>query len=196
MALRQLKPYRQGRLDGLCGVYALINALRLLCPRLDEDDCERAFCALIQAHARQAASPLTVIHGGLSRRELVQLIGVWQRFAAREFGITVTVHRLRVPEPSLRGLWRGLCRALDGTSVAIVGLDGVERPWTVTHAATPRTLRVTDSSGLRTIIRSHCTVRRTRVRYQLRPSEVLVVRRTRHFRMSGRSCSSAGADLF
>src|SRR4051812_10594314 len=79
MALRQLKPYRQGRLDGLCGVYALINALRLLCPRLDEDACERVFCALIQARARQIACPLTVISGGLSRRELLRLIGVWQR---------------------------------------------------------------------------------------------------------------------
>ena len=57
MAARQLQPYRQGRLDGMCGVYALINALRLLCPRLDEDACERAFCALIRARARQAASP-------------------------------------------------------------------------------------------------------------------------------------------
>ena len=67
MSRRQLKPYRQGRLDGLCGVYALINALRLLCPRLNEDDCERAFCALIQARARQTACPLAVIQGGLSR---------------------------------------------------------------------------------------------------------------------------------
>ncbi len=30
MASRRIKPHRQGRLDGLCGVYALINALRLL----------------------------------------------------------------------------------------------------------------------------------------------------------------------
>src|SRR5829696_5914780 len=114
MARRQLTPYRQGRLDGLCGVYALINALRLLCPRLDEDACERAFCALIRARARQTASPLTVIHGGLSRRELLRLIGFWQRFAAREFGIALAVSRLTVAEPTLRGIWRGLCRALDG----------------------------------------------------------------------------------
>ncbi len=86
MSRRQLKPYRQGRLDGLCGVYALINALRLLCPKLDEDDCERAFCALIQARAQHAASALTVIHGGLSRRELLRLIGVWRRFAPRSSG--------------------------------------------------------------------------------------------------------------
>src|SRR5215203_377810 len=139
MSPRRLKPYRQGRLDGLCGVYTLINALRLLCPRLDEDACERVFCALIRARARQAASRLSVIHGGLSRRELLRLIGSWQRFAAREFGITLTVDRMKVPEPSLRGIWRGLRRALDGKSIAIVGLDGVERHWTVAYAATPRT---------------------------------------------------------
>jgi hypothetical protein len=175
MAARRIKPYRQGHLDGLCGVYTLINALRLLCPRLDEDTCERAFCALIRA--RQAASPLAVISGGLSRRELLRLIGLWQRFAAKEFGITLTVSRLKASEPTLRGIWRGLSRVLDGKSVAIIGLDGVERHWTVAYAATPRTLRVADSSGLRMIFRSQCTVARTSLRYQLRPSGVLVVGR-------------------
>ena len=179
MAARRLQPYRQGRLDGLCGVYALINALRLLCPRLDEDACERAFCALIRARARQTTSPLAVISGGLSRRELLRLIGPWQRFAAKEFGVTLSVSRLKVSEPSLRGIWRGLCRALDGQSVAIIGLDGIERHWTVAYAATERTLRVADSCGLRVIFRSQCTVGRTSLRYQLRPSEVLVVRRER-----------------
>jgi hypothetical protein len=177
---RRLQPYRQGRLDGLCGVYALINALRLLCPRLDEEACEAAFCALIRARARQKCSPLAVISGGLSRRELMRLIGPWQRFAAKEFGATLAVSRLKVSEPTLRGIWRGLCRALDDKSVAIVGLDGVERHWTVGYAATERTLRVADSSSLRVIFRCQCTVGRTRARYQLRPSEVLIVRRERH----------------
>jgi hypothetical protein len=179
MASRRFKAYRQGRLDGLCGVYALVNALRLLCPKLDEDACERAFCALIRARARQKCSPLSIISGGLSRQELLSLIGLWQRFAVREFGITLTVSRLKVPEQTLRGIWKGLCRALDGKSVAIVGLDGVERHWTVAHAATKRTLRVADSCGLRMIFRSQCTTGTTRVRYQLRPSELLVVRRVR-----------------
>jgi hypothetical protein len=44
---------------------------------------------------------LTVISGGLSRRELLKLIGFWQRFAAREFGITVFV---RGGPPCDRGL--------------------------------------------------------------------------------------------
>src|SRR3954469_9984368 len=173
MAARRIRPYRQGRLDGLCGLYALVNALRLLCPRLDEDDCERVFRALIRARARQTASPLAVIADGLSRRELLQLIGPWRRFAARELGVRLTVEQLKVSGPSLRGIWCSLCEALDGQSVAIIGLDGAERHWTVAYAATERTLRVADSSGLRVIYRSQCTVGRTRARYQLRPAEVL-----------------------
>jgi hypothetical protein len=171
-------------------VYTLINALRLLCPRLDEDDCERAFCALIRALERQGCSMLSVIHRGLTRRELLRLIGFWQRFAAREFGITLAVNRLKVPEPSLRGIWKGLRQALDGKSIAIIGLDGVERHWTVVHAATERTLRVADSSGLRAIFRSQCTAKSSSLRYRLRPSEVLVVRREKSTGTRKQPCRS------
>jgi len=120
---------------------------------------------------------LAVISGGLSQRELLRLLGPWQRFVAKEFGITLSVSRLKVSEPSLRGIWRGLCRALDGKSIAIAGLDGAERHWTVGYAITERTLRVADSCGLRVIFRAQCTVGRTNLRYQLRSSEVLLVRR-------------------
>src|SRR3954469_12890941 len=133
MAARRIRPYRQGQLDGLCGVYALINALRLLCPRLDEDACERVFCALIRARTRRIASPLAVISHGLSRRELVQLIDPWRRFVRKQLGIRLTVKRLKVSDPTLGGIWRGLCRVLDGKSVVIIGLDGAERHWTVAY---------------------------------------------------------------
>jgi hypothetical protein len=193
MAARgRLKPYRQGHLDGLCGTYALINALRLLCPRLNEDACEAAFCALIRARTRQTASPLAVISAGLSRRDLLQLIDPWQRFDAKKFGVILMVERLKVSEPTLGGIWRSLYRALDGQSVAIIGLDGAERHWTAAYAATERTLRLVDSCGLRVIFRSQCTVGRTSLRYRLRPSELLVVnqesntlRRQRNARQRG-----------
>ena len=90
----------------------------------------------------------------------------------------------------MRGIWRGLYRAFDGKSVAIIGLDGIERHWTVAYAATKRTLRVADSCGLRTIFRSQCTVGRTSLRYQLRPSEVLVVKQRRGIAPRKQPCRS------
>jgi len=38
-----LSPYKQGSLDSLCGLYALINASRLADPSLTEEDCQSAF---------------------------------------------------------------------------------------------------------------------------------------------------------
>ena len=152
---------------------------------------KRAFCALIRARARQAASPLAVISGGLSRRELLRLIGPWQRFAAKEFGVTLTVNRLKVSRADLARHLAGLVSgARWQESVAIIGLDGIERHWTVAYAATKRTLRVADSCGLRVIFRSQCTVGRTSLRYQLRPSEVLVVKQRRGIAPRKQPCRS------
>src|SRR3954471_8376859 len=101
MGARRIRPYRQGLLDGLCGVYALINSLRLLCPRLGEEACAAAFSALIKARTRQTASPLAAIADGLSRRELLKLIDPWRQVAAKKFGVILTVERLEVSKPTL-----------------------------------------------------------------------------------------------
>ncbi len=120
----------------------------------------------------------------------MKLLGQWQRFSAKEFGINLTVDRLKICEPTLRSVWRSLCWALDGKSVAILGLDGIEQHWTVAYAATERTLRVADSSGLRAIFRSQCTLARSSLRYRLKPSEVLVVTREKSVGPRKQPCPS------
>ena len=104
MASRRLQPYQQGRLDGLCGIYSLVNAPRLLYPKLDKNACEKVFRAMIKARTRQAASPLAVISYGLSKCDLLRLTPVWRRYLKRKFGIKLEITRLKVPEPTLGGL--------------------------------------------------------------------------------------------
>jgi len=41
-----MKPYRQGALDGLCGVYSIINAVRIV-NGIDDEDSEDLFQAII-----------------------------------------------------------------------------------------------------------------------------------------------------
>jgi hypothetical protein len=46
-----MRPYRQGALDGLCGVYSIINALRLIGTTSDglgEEFCDRLFTAILR----------------------------------------------------------------------------------------------------------------------------------------------------
>ena len=64
---RRIKPMRQGDLDGLCGVYAIVNAIRWLCPNMSEAQSENLFAALIQARqSRPVLRPLAFIYSGLT----------------------------------------------------------------------------------------------------------------------------------
>ena len=46
---RLRQPYRQGDLDGLCGVYSAGNAVRALCPEVDDEAAGWIFEALMLA---------------------------------------------------------------------------------------------------------------------------------------------------
>ena len=109
--------------------------------------------------------------------------------------MTLRVNRLKVPEPSLRGIWRGLCRVAGWHERCHHRLGRHRAPLDGRYAATERTLRVADSCGLRVIFRSQCTVGRTSLRYQLRPSEVLVVRRRAHDSESSSAAHSPESTL-
>jgi hypothetical protein len=45
---RRKRAYRQGDLDGLCGIYAVVNALRHVL-QLSDEQCQKLFEKLIQA---------------------------------------------------------------------------------------------------------------------------------------------------
>ncbi|WP_292573951.1 hypothetical protein [Methylomonas sp.] len=43
-----MKPYRQGHLDGLCGVYALVNAVNKLCGPLNKREAQALFLDILE----------------------------------------------------------------------------------------------------------------------------------------------------
>lgn len=52
------KPYQQGAFDGYCGLYAIVNALRLIATPSDgigEDFCDEFFIALYRRYATTIA---------------------------------------------------------------------------------------------------------------------------------------------
>ena len=54
---RRRQPYRQGDLDGLGGVYSAVNAVRALCPEVDDDAASCIFEALLLALPKVDADP-------------------------------------------------------------------------------------------------------------------------------------------
>ena len=58
------KPYRQGDLDGLCGIYAIINAVSFLCPEMDRETARDLF-RVLNERLRRVRGTSDVIWGEL-----------------------------------------------------------------------------------------------------------------------------------
>ena len=176
---RAREPLQQGHLDGLCGVYAIINAIRYVRPDVTQRHAQWLFERLNRALAKQnparASAGRMVIHG-LNRTEMRRLIEVARQQLALEFGITLKVEWL--PKLGRRWhlaeLWRVLAVQMSLGRVAVLGLGGRHAHWSVVIAVTPKQLRLFDSDRLRTIRRRQCTVGLTTTRIMLMPDEVFL----------------------
>ena len=58
------RAYRQGDLDGLCGVYSVVNALQAVAPELDAKLSARLFRNLVRCLRGRSREPLAVIVAG------------------------------------------------------------------------------------------------------------------------------------
>lgn len=175
---------RQGDLDGLCGVYAIINAIRVLDPSLDHHRCRALFKCLLGRLPKCVAprQGLAAVHVGLTSSELKRLFENAQKHVATRLGLRIRIivltrasgksHQARW---SLAQLWKELAKHLDRGSSAILGLGGKYRHWTVAVRCTPRQIFLCDSGGLHILRRSQCTVGRARSRVMILPRHVLIV---------------------
>lgn len=175
------RPYRQGDLDGLCGVYSIINAVRLLCPELNGSDAEYLFDVIVQSLDGAVANPTARIVGGIGLRVVRCLLKEIAAELAAEYDIMLRVRRLPRNVRQSRNLsvvWQELTDSLSPTCVAIIGIYGWRSHWTVVQSAAQARLRLFDSCKMRTLRRSDCTVGKTSNRTGLSiPSVVLIERR-------------------
>jgi hypothetical protein len=156
------KPFRQGGLDGLCGIYAIVNALRLVVgndPRISRKEYGTLFELLVvRAQALRPDSNPSV--DGIDTPQLNQLINDTVDYCEEEFDIEIKVSRplLGGPRPMT---WQAIDRLrgeLDQPATAlIIGFGGLDH-WTAIKAITDQTFILHDSSG-----RKHLAVRRCRM---------------------------------
>jgi hypothetical protein len=145
------KPFEQGDLDGLCGVYAVVNATRLAAHphhRLRVADCRELFAALLTELADEGRLRGFVTHG-LGPRILARLLRRAERWLRKHHGLALGVSRpfRKQDEPGPEECLRVLAEHLErpGTA-AIVGSD---EHWTVIRAVTAKRLLLADSDGRR-----------------------------------------------
>jgi len=91
----KLKPYRQGRFDGLCGLYSIINAVRLIATNADglnEDLYDLLFHGLIR-HAELKYGTRRLLKNGCPQRLIRSMLRGSRRFVATRSKLTISTFR-------------------------------------------------------------------------------------------------------
>ena len=159
---------RQGGLDCLCGVYAVINATQIVIGKFKVDKnrkkrpCQKRalFNDLVGylAERNKLEKALTVgitkidMRGGLLDIA-IQSVRTYQQLEMRK------QRAFNKGPVSLEQYWEKLTDHLsrDGTAV-IIDISGRLEHWTCVKQITPETLILADSSGIKLIRRQQCTI--------------------------------------
>jgi len=178
---RRVKPYAQGDLDSMCGIYAIINAFRALCREITWEISTHLFQRLVSClnrHTKQAHFPIIF---GTGRSLMRKLLGEAQSYLKKRLKIELSIKPKgrELKSKSLEAAWQRLSAIVDETTVLILPLSGRWDHWTVLYDINARKMRLADSSHRRELTRSRCTLGATKKRYCLELSGAIAIRRER-----------------
>lgn len=151
-----IKPYRQGDLSNMCGVYAIINALRLVIPERADD---RALWIKVYNFAVANLAQNRKLKQGLMQGLTFDAWKLLQHAVYDELSerIGVPLHMRpvlrRAPQPG-RDVGSVINRALDARRVVLCALAGTHNHFTVIAGYTPSRWLLFDSFNLRWVQRA------------------------------------------
>jgi hypothetical protein len=173
-------PLQQGDLDGLCGAYALVNAVtRLLHNKgFDRDHANRLFQRLCHTLHRRQRMPEAVWRG-THIDDIDGMLRTVRRFVRANFTVNLVVTR-----PFDHGIprkkdtfFRVLSESFNSISerkVAVIGLDRPGFHWTIATEVTGRSFRLYDSGRSKRLRYGDCTLGKT-----MRGRQTIVAQETR-----------------
>jgi hypothetical protein len=144
------KPDQQGKLDGLCAVYSILNSIKLLY-RVGEDDLDAMFRSLCESLPDKFPRALWY---GLGVPEIGRLLNYSVAYLAEHHQYDDLHWRLpflRWKFESVKSFWRCVGEQLsaDVQTVVIIGLNKPWDHWTVAHKVTARAVEFFPLSGSR-----------------------------------------------
>lgn len=180
---RRVKPYAQGDLNSMCGIYAIVNAFRALCREITCEISTHLFQHLVRClnrHAKQAHFPIIF---GTGRSLMRKLLGEAQSYLKKRLKIELAIEpkSRELKSKSLDAAWERLSALVDETTVLILPLSGRWDHWTVLYDINARKIRLVNSSHRRELTRSRCTLGARKTRYCLELSGAIAIRRVHHY---------------
>jgi hypothetical protein len=146
-----LEPFRQGHLDGRCGLYAIVNALDLLRDGgliHDEDEAHRIMRALVDAVPERFPR---AIWDGTKVQHIRRMLAAADLFSRKryKFGVAWSEPFLRRDFESARDYHAALREELAGGGLAIIGLAPPWDHWTLVSKVDDTGFEVVDSIELK-----------------------------------------------
>lgn len=169
--------YHQGVLDGLCGVYSLINVRRLLWPRTSVTESVVLFRECI-AWLEDRSVLGEVLTSGMGVNTLIGMSrDVIEAKTPGMLRLRPYYHR----KVSLSTYWSGLQKDLSSNSVAmLICMDSWDwSHWTVVSGATKHRFHLFDSIHRKHLSRRHCTLTKytDKTPMQLTPAQTMLYKR-------------------
>jgi hypothetical protein len=151
---KEMKPYIQGALDGLCAIYSIVNAARIISDISEEESKSLFKHILIYLEDREDLGRVLTEGIGLNTVGSILRDVADGRMHDR---VMPFKHR---PEASLDEFWSEMMAFLDGGSkrAILIGLGGrMWDHWSIVHAISDRQIYFFDSYKLKNLKRSRCT---------------------------------------
>jgi hypothetical protein len=146
-----LEPFRQGHLDGLCGLYAIVNALDIMRDgglTHSEDEAHRIMRALVDAVPERFPR---AIWDGTKVQHIRRMLRAADAFARKryKFGVDWSEPFLRRDFSSARQYHAALREELAGGGLAIIGLAPPWDHWTLVRRVLDDGFETVDSIELK-----------------------------------------------
>lgn len=171
----ELKPLHQGELDGLCGLYALINAARWVDPTLHLQACKAMFQESLELLHANGHLP-GVLYKGIPAKAMLCLHGrVIRRYRP---GLKLKRPFFGHTPMSDEEFWAAMASLLETPRSALVAgiFSGQWSHWTVINRITEGQVHLFDSRDLVWIRRRSCTCSRGRPgTFFIDPTEVFLI---------------------
>jgi hypothetical protein len=173
------KPYRQGEFDGLCGIYAVVNALVLLTAKAKpwtktySTKLFRRGVSIINTKGDLDA----VIVDGMTPELWFELVQALAAQVATDLKLDINIDRLETGSASIRFplVQEAVEAALARHALVLVLLDGVHQHYTVITSHTPQHFLLCDSLGLRRLTKQLCGNERSNKRHRIASRWVVIL---------------------
>lgn len=150
----RFKPYRQGSMDGYCGVYCVVNAVHYLRGPINSTQAEKLFIRAM-SYLERSSGALNRLKHGTSFEELCAVFEhvvykpydiIWSRPFYRKRGVTLEL------------LWKHIGSFVANKhGIAVLGLGGENEHWSLVKKVTQHSLILFDSDGFFRLPRKNCT---------------------------------------